>query len=106
MRRAALRSALSVKAAENDLVVLEELTLSEPKTRLMLEALNGLVGDASVLILMSEKDASYDLVRRTINNIPDVKMLMANYLNIRDLLGYDKVILPVDTLEVIASYLG
>lgn len=106
MRRAALRSALSVKAAENDLVVLDELTLSEPKTRLMVEALNGLVGDASVLILMSEKGASYDLVRRTINNIPDVKMLMANYLNIRDLLGYDKVILPVDTVEVIASYLG
>ena len=106
MRRAALRSALSVKASENDLVILEELTLSEPKTRLMVEALNGLVGDASVLILMSEKGASYDLVRRTINNIPDVKMLMANYLNIRDLLGYDKVILPVDTLEVIASYLG
>lgn len=106
MRRAALRSALSVKAAENDLVVLEELTLSEPKTRLMVEALIGLVGDASVLILMSEKGAAYDLVRRTISNIPDVKMLMANYLNVRDLLGYDKVILPVDTLEVIASYLG
>jgi large subunit ribosomal protein L4 len=106
MRRAALRSALSVKAAENDIVVLEELALSEPKTRLMVETLNELVGDASVLILMSEKDASYDLVRRAINNIPDVKMLMANYLNIRDLLGYDKVVLPVEALDVIASYLG
>lgn len=106
MRRAALRSALSVKAAENDIVVLEELVLSEPRTRLMVEALNGLVGDASVLILMSGKDETYDLVRRSINNIPDVKMLMANYLNIRDLLGYDKVILPVQALEVISSYLG
>ncbi|HZD58789.1 MAG TPA: 50S ribosomal protein L4 [Anaerolineales bacterium] len=106
MRRAALRSALSAKAAENDIVVLEELVLSEAKTGLMVQALNGLVGDASVLILMSEKDATYDLVRRSINNVPDVKMLMANYLNIRDLLGYDKVILPVQALEVIASYLG
>jgi large subunit ribosomal protein L4 len=45
MRRAALRSALSVKAAEKDLVVLEELNLSEPKTKQMVNLLSNLVGD-------------------------------------------------------------
>jgi large subunit ribosomal protein L4 len=106
MRRAALRSALSVRAAEDNILVLDELVVTEPKTRIIAEALNKLVGDASVLILYSEKDEVYDMVIRSINNLQNVKMLMANYLNVRDLLGYDKVILPVAALEVIESYLG
>jgi large subunit ribosomal protein L4 len=106
MRRAALRSALSVKAAENQIVVVDEINLAEPKTRLMIQALNSLVGDASVLILIPEKGDQYDMVRRTINNIPNVKMLMANYLNVRDLLGYDKVVMPVGAIDAINSYLG
>jgi large subunit ribosomal protein L4 len=106
MRRSALRSALSVKAAEKQIVVLEGFDLPEPKTSLMVEALNNLVGDSSVLILMPEKGTAYDLVRQTINNIPEVKMLMANYLNIRDLLGYDMIIMPIGTIDVIASFLG
>jgi large subunit ribosomal protein L4 len=106
MRRAALRSALSVKAANQDILVLDKLSISEPKTRIMVEALNSLVGDASVLILFSEKDETYDLVRRSIDNLPGTKMLMANYLNIRDLIGYEKVIIPMAALDVIQSYLG
>lgn len=106
MRRAALRSALSVRAAEDNILVLDELAVTEPKTRIIAKALNELVGDASVLILYSEKDEVYDMVIRSINNLQNVKMLMANYLNVRDLLGYDKVILPVAALEVIESYLG
>lgn len=106
MRRSALRSALSAKAAEKQIVVLEGFDLPEPKTRLMVEALNTLVGDSSVLILMPEKGTAYDSVRQTINNIPEVKMLMANYLNVRDLLGYDMIIMPVDSIEVITSFLG
>lgn len=106
MRRAALRSALSVKAAENQIVVVDEIKLAESKTRLMIQALNSLVGDASVLILMPEKGDEYDTVRRTINNIPNVKMLMANYLNVRDLLGYDMVVMPVGAIDAISSYLG
>ena len=106
MRRAALRSALSVKAAEKDIVVLEELAITEPKTSVMAEALNILVGDASVLVLLPGKDMAYDGVTRSLNNIPDAKMLLASYLNIRDLLGYDKVLIPLAALDVIASYLG
>ncbi len=106
MRRSALRSALSVKLAENSVVVLEALSLSEPKTRLMALALDRLVGEASALILIPEKNAEYDLVIRAANNIPDAKTLMANYLNIRDLLVYDKLIMPLPALDVLVSYLG
>ena len=106
MRRAALRSALSVKAAEAGIVVIDEITLTEPKTRLMVEALSKLVGEATVLILMAEKDQSYDTVMRSSDNLADSKILLASYLNVRDLLGYDKVILPLKTLDVLAAHLG
>jgi large subunit ribosomal protein L4 len=105
MRRAALRSALSAKAAENEILVVEDFSLAEPKTRLMAKALNGLVGDASVLILIPDKNGSFDVVTRSANNLPDVKLLLASYLNIRDLLSHDKVILPLESLDVIKSYL-
>jgi large subunit ribosomal protein L4 len=106
MRRAALRSALSVKASENGLVLLDELKVDEPKTRLMAQALDKLVGNASALIVIPEKNAQYDDVVRSSNNLPDAKTLMAHYLNIRDLLGYDKLVMPVQALDVLASFLG
>jgi large subunit ribosomal protein L4 len=106
MRRAALRSALSAKAAENGLVLLDELKVDEPKTRLMAQALDKLVGSSSALIVIPEKNAQYDDVVRSSNNLPDAKTLLAHYLNIRDLLGYDKLVMPVQVLDVLASYLG
>ena len=106
MRRAALRSALSAKAAEAGVVVVDELVLDEPKTRLMAQALNLLVGDATVLVLVAEKDAAYEMVARSTNNLPDAKLLMANYLNIRDLLGYDKLVMPLKALDVLKVFSG
>ncbi len=105
MRRAALRSALSVKAAEANIVLVDALQVTEPKTRLMAAALDHLVGESSVLILIPEKDA-YEGVIRSSNNLPDAKVLLANYLNIRDLLLFDKVIMPVSAVEKIAEHLG
>ncbi|WP_299026521.1 50S ribosomal protein L4 [uncultured Thermanaerothrix sp.] len=105
MRRAALRSALSVKAAEQAIVLVDELALPEPRTRLMAQALNTLVGEASTLILLPQK-ASYENVILSTRNLPDTKTLLASYLNIRDLLTFDKVIMPVAALDVITSYLG
>ncbi len=105
MRRAALRSALSAKAAEQAIVVLDDLALPEPKTRLMAQALQRLVGEASALVLLPEKEAYEPIVRSTAN-LPDAKTLLATYLNIRDLLAYDKVILPLKALDVLQSYLG
>jgi large subunit ribosomal protein L4 len=106
MRRAALRSALTVKAAEAGIVVLDALSMEEPKTRLMVQALNVLVGDASALILIPEKTPVHDMVVLSARNIPDVKTIMASYLNIRDLLGYDKVVMPIQVLDVLAANLG
>ncbi|OGO27022.1 MAG: 50S ribosomal protein L4 [Chloroflexi bacterium RBG_16_52_11] len=106
MRRAALRSALSAKAKESEIVVLEELVVSETKTKLMANTLNLLVGGASVLILIPEKTADYDKVILSANNLPETKTLYASYLNIRDLFGYDKLIVPLKALDVLESYLG
>jgi large subunit ribosomal protein L4 len=105
MRRAALRSALSVKAAEANIVVVDQLALPEPKTRLMAKALNSLVGEGSALILISEKEMYQGVIRST-SNIPDAKVLLANYLNIRDLLQYDKLIIPLSVLDVISTNFG
>lgn len=106
MRRAALRSALSIKAAAAELVILDELNLPEPKTRLMAVVLEKLVGDSSALILVPEKNDAYKVVELSARNLPDAKTLLVNYLNIRDLLGYDRIILPVQALDQISAHLG
>ncbi|TAK12173.1 MAG: 50S ribosomal protein L4 [Anaerolineae bacterium] len=106
MRRAALRSALSAKAASNEILVVDELVLADAKTSAMAKALNTLVGQDSALILLGERsDAEADVVRSA-RNLPGAKLLDAMYLNVRDLLGYDKVIVPVKALDIIAGYLG
>jgi large subunit ribosomal protein L4 len=106
MRRAALRSALSAKASESGVVVVDELALPEPKTRLMAQALDALVGEATALVLYADKDANYETVTRSTNNLPDAKLLMARYLNIRDLLGYDKLVMPLSALDALKSILA
>ncbi len=105
MRRMALRSALSVKASEAGIVVVDELRLPEAKTRLMAQALDTLVGNASALILIPAKE-NYEMVIRSTSNIPDAKVLLANYLNIRDLMVFDKVVMPLSALEAINTHLG
>jgi large subunit ribosomal protein L4 len=70
-------------------------------------ALGKLVGDqATALILIPEKTNDYEQVMRSTNNLPHAKTLMAHYLNVRDLLGFDKLVMPVQALDVLASYLG
>jgi large subunit ribosomal protein L4 len=103
MRRAALRSALSAKAAESQIVVVQDLALDKPKTSEMLQALVNLVGADTALVLLAEKN---DNVEKSIRNIEHAKYLRANYLNIRDLLGYDRVVMPLSALDVIRGYLG
>lgn len=106
MRRAALRSALSVKAADNEIIVIDDLAVKTPKTKEMAKVLEKLVGDATSLILIPAKGEGEQMVLRSTRNLPGTKVLLANYLNVRDLLGYDKVVLPVSALDVISSYLG
>ncbi|TES92105.1 MAG: 50S ribosomal protein L4 [Anaerolineales bacterium] len=106
MRRAALRSALSVKASDEAILVLDKISLSEPKTREMAQIKDKWAGEASVLLIIPEKNENYDMIHRAANNLPDLKLLNANYMNIRDLLSFDKVVIPLAALEVIESYLG
>ena len=106
MRQAALRSALSAKAAESELVIVDDLKLDGHKTRLMVNALTNLVGNASALVVMPEKDQAYDMVMRSTDNLEDAKVLLAGYLNIRDLFTYDKLVLPIKTLDALVATLG
>ncbi len=103
MRRAALRSALSAKAADAQIVVVDDLHLAQPKTSEMLKSLVALVGVDSALVLLPEKN---DVVEKSLRNIEHAKYLRANYLNIRDLLGFDRVVVPLAALDVIQGYLG
>ena len=103
MRRAALRSALSVKAGSAEILVLDEFKIKQPKTREMSAILKRLVGDASVLILLPERDSN---VEKSARNLSRTETLLAQYLNVRDLLGFEKVILPLDSIRVIESNLG
>lgn len=106
MRRAALRSALTVKAMENGLVLVSDLALAEPKASLFSKALKALTGDARTLVLVPDKSETYTNVIKSGRNLDNSKLLQANYLNIRDLLQYEKVIIPLASLDVIKSYLG
>ena len=103
MRRLALRSALSVKAAEGSLVLLDDLVMQAPKTRDMLTILDSLQVPSSALIVLPERDANIEISAR---NIPDVKTLMATCMNVIDILKYDTLILPVKALLVIEQILG
>lgn len=106
MRLAALRSALSVKASEASIIIVDELNIEEPKTKLVAEALGNLVGTSTALVLMPVKDNNYDLVMRSANNIESAKVLLASYLNVRDILNFDKVVLPVKTIDALVAHLG
>lgn len=105
MRQAALRSALTVKVAESQIVFIDELKIAEPKTRLMAQALNTLVGGSTALVLIPAVE-SYEGIIRSANNLPDTKVLSANYLNIRDLMVFDKVLMPLSALDLIKANLG
>lgn len=104
MRRAALRSALSIKAQTEGIVVLDELRMDHPKTKEFIATLQKLeLGDKRVLVVLSEPNQA---VEKSISNLPQAKSLMSRYLNIQDLLGYDIVLMPQSVVEHIHSWLG
>jgi large subunit ribosomal protein L4 len=103
MRRQALRSALSVKVAESQVVLLDALELAEPKTKEVLSILQNLGVDSSALILLPRRD---EAILRSVRNLPKVRTLVAQYLNVRDLLKYDYILMPLASLDVIEGFLG
>jgi large subunit ribosomal protein L4 len=103
MRHAALRSALSVKAADNHIVVLDMLELDAPRTKAMNSVLTNIQAMPKTLVLLP---AHNENVERSIRNIDGVMYLRAQYVNVRDLLGHETIIMPKGALEVIESLLG
>ena len=103
MRRLALRSALSAKAEAEQIIVLDQLAFDEPKTVEMLQLLDNLNVGGSAVVLLPEHNEN---VEKSARNLKDVKTLRANYLNIRDLLGHNYVIMVKDTVSVIEGFLG
>lgn len=103
MRRLALRSALSVKAAGEQIIVLDTIDFEAPKTRAMLDTLRNLNVTSSAVILLPDRNVN---IERSASNLSGVTTLRANYLNVRDLLKYDYVIMPTDALAVVEEILG
>lgn len=103
MRRLALRSALSAKAAESRVLVMDALEMAEPKTRAMAELLVRLNIASSVLILLPAANIN---VERSARNLDSVKTLRANCLSVRDLLGYDTIVMSREAVDVIHTLLG
>jgi large subunit ribosomal protein L4 len=103
MRRQAIRCTLSALANEGQLIFVDKLAVDTPKTKEMKQILSALAGENSTLVLVAERNEN---VQRSVNNLEDAKTLRASYLNIRDLLQYDKVIVPLDALDVIKSIWG
>ncbi len=103
MRHGALRSALSQKAADNHIVVVDQLELEEPSTKTMASVLINVKAGHKTLVLLPDRN---DNVERSIRNLDNAKYLRAQYLNVRDLLGHETIVLPQGALEVIDSLLG
>lgn len=104
MRRLAMRSALSVKAAEQNLTIVEGFDSIEPKTKAMVQALKALnVGTDKVLILVPDTNNS---IYRAAGNLPEVKTLVASYINMHDMFKYEKVIIPLASLEILNGFLS
>jgi large subunit ribosomal protein L4 len=102
-RRAALRSALSHKRAENAITVVDDLPLQEYKTRRMAEILRKLgLADSSVLIVI---DAENPFVERSARNLPRTSVLRVAGLNVYDVLRHEKLLITRGAVAGIAERL-
>jgi len=89
VKRLAMKSALSAKVLDNNMIVLDALTLDEYKTKTVVEMLKALGVEGKALIVTAETDAK---VVKSAANIPGVKTAAVNTLNVYDILNYDKFI--------------
>ncbi|WP_085504875.1 50S ribosomal protein L4 [Thalassobacillus devorans] len=96
VRRLALRSALSTKANEGNVVVLEALSFDAPKTKEAVNVLKALDVNTKALIVTADEDEN---VTRSTNNIPNAKTITVDQLNVLDLLAHDKLILTKEAAE-------
>ena len=97
-RRLAIKSLLSSKVLEKQLTVVDKLELSEIKTKTMVKALADLKVEGKTLIILAEKN---DNVLMSSRNIEGVKTILLNNINVFDLLKYNNLVLPLETVKKI-----
>ncbi len=95
-RRLAIRSVLSSKVLENNLVVVDAMNFDAIKTKNMVSALSNLKVEGKTLIVLPEKNEN---VQKSARNIEGVKTSLVNTINVYDLLKYNKLILTVDAVK-------
>jgi large subunit ribosomal protein L4 len=103
MRRLAIRSVLSAKAADGDLKVIDALAVDAPKTKDMLSTLASLGFDRSTLVVTSEPDAN---VKLSLRNIPKTRWMPASYLNVLDLLAHRGLLMTQDAVRAAEALWG
>lgn len=96
VKRLAMKSALTTKVNENNIIVLDELNFEAPKTKQIINMLENLKVDSKTLIVLSEKNEN---VEKSARNIPNVKTSLVNMLNVYDILNYDKFIITKAAVE-------
>jgi len=99
-RRKALACVLSAKLAEKNLIILDTVSFKDIKTKNMLSVFEALKIDKKVLVAIAEKN---ETIEKSASNIPYAKTLLVDYLNIKDLLKYDKLVLLQDSVGKLAS---
>ncbi len=97
-KRLALKSALSVKAADSDIIVVDKIATDEYKTKNIVAMLQAIEADKKALIVLPEADSK---VIRSANNIPGVKTAQVNTINVYDILNADKLIIAKDAVSKI-----
>ncbi len=95
VRRLALKSALSSKVKDSNIIVVDLLTFEEPKTKLMLETLESLNAAEKTLVVTADGDVN---VYKSARNIPGVKSLRADYINVFDILKYETLLMTRDAV--------
>lgn len=95
-KRLAVKSLLSSKVIENDLVVVDKLAFDEIKTKNMANALTNLKVEGKALVLLAEKNEN---VQKSARNIEGVKTSLVNTINVYDLLNYTKLVVTTDTIK-------
>jgi large subunit ribosomal protein L4 len=103
-RRLAIKSALSAKAQEGGLKVVDGLRLSEPKTKMAVELLKSLqVQGSKCLFVLAAKDVN--MIKAT-NNIPGVKATIGKDINVYDIVNSDNIVIEKEAVGAIAEVLG
>jgi large subunit ribosomal protein L4 len=100
MRIKAMFMVLTAKAKNNLLIILDDLKLEQPKTKIMAEILNKLPAKKSRLVLLPKKD---DVLFRATRNIAETKIKEARNLNVLDLLSFKYLIIPKESIKVIEA---